>query len=169
MEHDDIDAGTREVSPFSSDEELYRFFSKALRYVWEKWITTMNLVLTFAGATILVYLNSMGVSNSMEGLVNKGHARWSLFAALGSVVCSVAWRFAAQNFLERDVLGSRSLLLSYFSRFAIARGTRYGPIYGGPRLFAWLRVLYYLAMVLAIALLGLSWFLGVQFLAANLQ
>ena len=153
---------------FQSDKELVEFYSGKLEFIWGKWLTFMNLIISFSAGTVLLFLNAIRVLDTQVSIKHQSYVLISVFSASASLLMAALWRSLAHHFLESDILGADKYLKRYFEAFEIKRGISYGPLSNTPRLFPFQIGLYYLSLWGAILTLVFSWIMGALFLVKNL-
>lgn len=89
-------------------QKLYDNFTAALSKAWESYIKLIDLLLGLAGATALVFVGSIKVSD-WATLPNKHLIMWVFIFSGLSLICGASWRFASQYFMEYETLGSRTV------------------------------------------------------------
>jgi hypothetical protein len=95
-------------------QKLYDNFTAALSKAWESYIKLIDLLLGLAGATALVFVGSIKVSD-WATLPNKHLIMWVFIFSGLSLICGASWRFASQYFMEYETLGSRTVADLYFN------------------------------------------------------
>ncbi len=94
-------------------QKLFDNYATALSKAWESYIKLIDLLLGLAGATALVFVASIKVSD-WSTLPNR-HLIMYVFIFSGlSLICGASWRFASQYFMEYETLGSRTIADLYF-------------------------------------------------------
>lgn len=150
---------------FDSDRELREFYSDRLRFAWEKWLFLIHAIIGFAGATVLLFLNSMNVLDKQVTPAAKPFLVWSIGFGMASLAFAILWRFAAQHFMEAIILGCEVCLERYEALVIKRKGIMYGP----EQVDFWhwnavFKALYYLGFILSLVFLALSWIFGILFI-----
>ena len=99
-------------------QKLFDSYANSLSKGWESYIKIIDLLLSLAGATALVFVASIKVSD-WAGLPNRGVIAYVFIFSGLSLVCGAAWRFASQHFMEYETLGSRHVAELYFTTAGI--------------------------------------------------
>lgn len=99
-------------------QKLYDSYSGTLSKAWESYIKIIDLLLGLAGATGLVFVASIKITD-WANLPNRGFIFYVfLFSAL-AMVCGACWRFASQHFMEYETIGSEFAAKNYFDTSGI--------------------------------------------------
>lgn len=99
-------------------QKLFDSYSSSLSKGWESYIKIIDLLLGLAGATALVFVASIKVSD-WAVLPNRDLVKYVFIFSGLSLVCGAAWRFASQHFMEYEILGSKQVAEIYFSTAGI--------------------------------------------------
>ena len=99
-------------------QKLYDSYATALSKGWESYIKIIDLLLGLAGATALVFVVSIKVSD-WSILPNKGLILYVFVFSGLAMICGACWRFASQHFMEYETLGSREVATLYFKAAGI--------------------------------------------------
>lgn len=94
-------------------QKLYDSYAAALSQAWECYIRIVDLLLGFSGATALVFIASVKITD-WSSLPNKGLIVYVFILSALAIICGVCWRFASQHFMEYETLGSRVAASLYF-------------------------------------------------------
>lgn len=94
-------------------QKLYDSYAAALSKAWECYIRIVDLLLGLSGATALVFVASVKITD-WSSLPNKGLIVYVFILSALAIVCGVCWRFASQHFMEYETLGSRVAASLYF-------------------------------------------------------
>lgn len=94
-------------------QKLYDSYAAALSKAWECYIRIVDLLLGFSGATALVFIASVKITD-WSSLPNKGLIVYIFILSALAIICGVCWRFASQHFMEYETLGSRVAASLYF-------------------------------------------------------
>jgi hypothetical protein len=104
-------------------QKLYEGYASALSKAWESYIKIIDLLIGLAGATALVFLASIKVSD-WECLPNRHLIVYVFAFSAASLICAAFWRFASQHFMEYETLGSLHAAEIYFGYAGIEPVTR---------------------------------------------
>ncbi len=100
------------ISTFDK-QKLFDSYAGALSKAWESYIKIIDLLLGLAGATALVFVASIKITD-WASLLNKGCIVYVFIFSAMAMICGACWRFASQHFMEYETLGSRYAASNYF-------------------------------------------------------
>lgn len=149
---------------FSTSKDLNQFYSDRLEFLWGKYLTVVHLLISLAGATVLVFFNSIKISD-VANYSGACYAVYAIIAAAAALVSAIMWRLLAQFFMEREVFGSSAETARYFRESRVFHVT---STYGEKRLSSLYRVAYAIAPATTILLLLTSWGFLVVFIIGNI-
>ncbi len=87
-------------------QKLFDSYAAALSKAWESYIKIIDLLLGLAGATALVFVASIKITD-WANLPNNGCILYVFIFSAMAMIFGVCWRFARQHFMEYETLGSR--------------------------------------------------------------
>ena len=96
-----------------SSRERLDFYSQRLGFLWGRYTNFLHLIISLAGATILIFFNSIG----LKDLGRYAHSYYFILAigcAALSLVVSIFWRLTTQYFMEKETLGNGEEASLYF-------------------------------------------------------
>lgn len=99
-------------------QKLYDSYSGALSKAWESYIKIIDLLLGLAGATALVFVASIKITD-WASLPNRGLIFYVFLFAGMAMICGACWRFASQHFMEYETLGANFAAKNYFETAGI--------------------------------------------------
>jgi hypothetical protein len=99
-------------------QKLYESYSGALTKAWESYIKIIDLLLGLAGATALVFVASIKITD-WASLPNRDFIIYVFVFSAMAIICGVFWRFASQYFMEYETLGSSHAAKNYFHKAGI--------------------------------------------------
>ena len=138
---------------FDTSRDLIRFYSDKLEFLWGKYLTVVHLLISLAGATVLVFFNSIKFSE-LKNFSETHYAVLAIITAVAALVSALAWRLLAQFFMEREILGSSVETARYFEESKVLHVT---STYKETRMAFLYRVSYRIVPATTILLLLLSW------------
>jgi cobalamin synthase len=100
------------ISEFDK-QKLYESYATALSKAWESYIKIIDLLLGLAGATALVFVASIKITD-WASLPNKSFIVYVFIFSAMAMICGACWRFASQHFMEYETLGSNYAANHYF-------------------------------------------------------
>lgn len=80
------------------EQKLYDGYASALTKAWESYIKIIDLLIGLSGATALVFLASIKVSD-WANLPNRHLIVYVFAFSAASLVCAAFYRFASQHFI----------------------------------------------------------------------
>ena len=107
----------------ASEQKLFETYSTSLSKAWESYIKLIDLLIGLSGATALVFVGSIKVSQ-WQNLPNRRFIVLVFVSSGLSLACGILWRFASHHFMEYETLGGRSLAETYFSTGGIKPVTK---------------------------------------------
>lgn len=99
-------------------QKLFDSYSASLCKGWESYIKIIDLLLGLGGATALVFVASIKVSD-WAVLPNRDFIAYVFVFSGLSLISGACWRFASQHFMEYETLGSIKVADLYFSTAGI--------------------------------------------------
>jgi hypothetical protein len=94
-------------------QRLFDVYLTALTKAWESYLRIIDLAMALAGATALVFVNSIRVSD-WQTLPNKRLIIYVFLTSGSALLCGALWRLASQHFMEYETIGSEKLAGPYF-------------------------------------------------------
>lgn len=99
-------------------QKLFESYSSNLSKAWESYIKIIDLLLALSGATALVFVASVKITD-WANLPNKGFIIYVFIFSAMAMICGACWRFASQHFMEYETLGSHYMASNYFDTAGI--------------------------------------------------
>lgn len=152
-----------EAKVFDTSKELTQFYSDKLEFLWGKYLTVVHLLISFAGATVLVFFNSIKISE-LKSYSDTKYAVLAIIAAVIALVFALSWRLLTQFFMEREIFGSSAETARYFKERKVLHVT---STHKGTRMASLYRLFYAIVPVITILSLLFSWGLLTAFISSN--
>jgi cobalamin synthase len=99
-------------------QKLFDSYAAALSKAWESYIKIIDLLLGLAGATALVFVASIKITD-WASFPNKGCIVYVFIFSAMAMIFGTCWRFASQHFMEYETLGSPYAASNYFDTSGI--------------------------------------------------
>lgn len=90
-----------------------KFCSDKLEFLWAKYLTFLNMITGFTGATLLLFFNSIKLSE-LDKYEKTNYIIIAMIFALFSLLASVIWRMVSQHFMEIEIFGSSTDIQKYY-------------------------------------------------------
>lgn len=137
--------------------------SNRLQFLWGKLINAVHLIITLCAGTLLIFFNSIKLSEFHNYSANVYMFLSIVFASL-ALIFSIVWRFVAQHFMEIEVLGNSENIKKYFEESKLYYVT---TSFMNKKVNKFYKYLYKIVPFLALFSLLVAWILTMLFILIN--
>ncbi len=138
-------------------------YSDKLEFLWGKYLTVLNLIMTLSGGTLLVFFNSIKLSDLKLYKSTELIIIGCIFAVI-ALISSIFWRLVTQHFMEIEVFGSAEDIENYYKLCKIDNVT---STYKNRRIRPFYKVIYKVLPSITITALVIAWAFILIFIVKN--